>query len=72
MSTLAGQLFTKKIVVGDPAARSYLFVSVLLPYRSAILGQLWKGAATSDSAQKQLTSTTLDGTGSTEVLADSA
>jgi hypothetical protein len=32
MSTLAGQLFTKKMVVGDPAARSYLLVPVLLPY----------------------------------------
>jgi hypothetical protein len=44
MSTLAEQLFTKKIVVGDPAARSYLFCVGPTSLQSAILGQLWKKA----------------------------
>jgi hypothetical protein len=45
MSTLAGQLLTKKIVVGfNPAARSYLFNVGFTSLRSSILGQLWKKA----------------------------
>jgi hypothetical protein len=44
MSTLAGQLFTKKIVVGDPAARRYVFCAGFTSLRSSILGQLWKKA----------------------------